>query len=292
MAQAIPKGGPERETFQKFFECWLVQQDQLLQELISASKSHHPNPNNNRATTTESNTESSMTESTQLRSLIDRVIEHYENYYRAKSRWAKEDVLAMLSPSWRSTLEDAFLWIGGWRPSMAFHLLYSKSGLQLEAIFDELIRGLRTGDLADLSPSQLNRVDELQRTTIRNEKDVTEKMAKVQETLADTSMVELSHAVSDMRRGGDADVEEERVESVLGPKEEGLEEVLHSADVLRLRTLKSVVEILTPIQAVHYLIAAAELHLRFHEWGKKKDAKIHDYHRQDPSPSEQDPPRH
>ncbi|GFY87486.1 hypothetical protein Acr_05g0011250 [Actinidia rufa] len=273
MAQAIPKGCPERETFQKFFECCLVKQDQLLQELISASKSHHPNPNNNRATTTESNTESSMTESTQLRSLIDRVIEHYENYYRAKSRWAKEDVLAMLSPSWRSTLEDAFLWIGGWRPSMAFHLLYSKSGLQFEAMFDELIRGLSTGDLADLSPSQLNRVDELQRTTIRNEKDVTEKMAKVQETVA--GHVD-GGAVA--RRGGAGGG------APLGGD-------------LRLRTLKSVVEILTPIQAVHYLIAAAELHLRFHEWWEEEGRQIHDsttttVRHPSTTSDDTDPPRH
>lgn len=251
---------PERESFHKFFECWLVEQNQHLHDLISASSPARDGDDQ------------------ALRPLIDRVMLHYEQYYKAKSRSAKQNVLAMFSPTWRSSFEDAFLWIGGWRPSMAFHLLYSKSGLQLEAQLAELIRGLATSDLADLSPSQLALIDDRQRTTIHQEKGITEKFAKHQETVADASMVELSHTITEMMRagGGDAAVEneaemEEEVESALAAKEEGLEEILQMADDLRLSTLKEILNILTSMQAVHFLIAAAELHLRIHEWGKKKD---------------------
>ncbi|KAF9611246.1 hypothetical protein IFM89_028316 [Coptis chinensis] len=204
-----------------------------------------------------------------LRPLIDRVVQHYEDYYRTKTISGKQDVLSVLSPSWTSTLEDAFLWIGGWRPSMAFHLLYSKSGLQMESKLAEIIRGLGTGDLGDLSPSQLVSVDELQRKTIKEERNITEKMAKHQETVADTSMVELSHIMTEFQN---REIDDERVNSTLGPKKEGLQKILEGADDLRLRTLNGVISILTPIQAVHFLIAAAELHLRIHDWGKKKDA--------------------
>ncbi|GAB4855733.1 hypothetical protein Ancab_024376 [Ancistrocladus abbreviatus] len=258
--------GPESETFKKFFECWLVEQEQDLRELISASS--------NCADSTQS-------EST-LRPLIGRVISHYEQYYQAKARWAKHDALAMMTPEWRSSLEDTFPWIGGWRPTMAFHLLFSKSGLQLEARLDELIRGLSTGDLGDLSPGQLGRVDELQRETIRRERELTELLAAHQESVADSSMVELSHVVSEMTRssgesageeegGGGGESTEEEVKSALVGKEEALEGILQKADDLRLGTLKNVIEILTPIQAVHFLIAAAELHLRLHEWGMRRD---------------------
>ncbi|KAL1345400.1 hypothetical protein AAHE18_08G114600 [Arachis hypogaea] len=178
--------------------------------------------------------------------------------------WAKHDVLAMLSPTWRSSLEDAFLWIGGWRPTMAFHLLYSKAGLQFEAKLDELLQGLRTSDLGDLSATQLAQIDEIQKRTIAEEREITDMMATHQETVADASMVELSHA------GGKKEVEE-RVDSALMPKEEGLEEILQRADGLRLRTLQGIVNILRPKQCIHFLIAAAELHLRLHEWGKKRD---------------------
>ncbi|KAK9950249.1 hypothetical protein M0R45_005750 [Rubus argutus] len=250
------------ESFHTFFECWISEQNQHLDDLTVASKRHQSNGGDD-------------DNQVLLSELVERVVKHYEHYYEEKSRWAKQDVLAMLSPTWTSSLEDAFLWIGDWRPSMEFHLLYSKCGLQLEAALAELMRGLRSGDLGDLSPSQLTNVDQLQRRTIEEEKHITEKMAKLQETVADTTMVELSHVATEMMRNiaqEGVDDHEERVESALASKEEGFEKILHKADDLRLRTLKSITQILSPIQAVHFLIAAAELHLRLHDWGKKKDA--------------------
>ncbi|KAM0057061.1 putative transcription factor TGA like domain-containing protein [Helianthus debilis subsp. tardiflorus] len=88
-------------------------------------------------------------------------------------------------------------------------------------------------------------------------------------------MVELSNVVSEMIRNENGGVEDEenKVESTLDSKEVGMEELLHRADELRLETLKAVIEILTPIQAVYFLIAAAELHLRLHDWGKKRETK-------------------
>ncbi|KAG8383884.1 hypothetical protein BUALT_Bualt04G0060600 [Buddleja alternifolia] len=271
--QAFRNGIHERENFQKFFECWIAEQNQHLEELVSASKQNAERGNNNIGGQEEEEEE----DATILRPLLERVIQHYEHYYKAKSRWAKNDVLSMFNPSWRSSLEDAFLWIAGWRPSMAFHLLYSKSGIQLEARLEDLIQGLSTGDLGDLSQSQLEKVDQLQKETIRKEKEMSEKLAKQQETVADASMVELTHAVTELIREGDANhaMDDDRVDATLSPKEEGLVEVLQMADDLRLKTLKDVIGILSPIQGVHFLIAAAELHLRVHEWGKKRDAKHH-----------------
>ncbi|CAN0891114.1 Protein DOG1-like 4 [Linum grandiflorum] len=273
----------EETTFEPFFDRWLLEQERYLHDLISAADNNH---------TTNNHRDSSSTSS--LRRLRDRVMDHYEHYYKVKSAWAHHDVKSMLSPSWRSSLEDAFLWIGGWRPSMAFHLLYSKSGLQLETKLHDLIRGLTTADLSDISAAQLRRIDELQRATIRDEKVIAEKMAKVQESVADSNMVDLSHMMSEMIRVRDHDEvglglglglgqEEDmgpsaddrmndRVDSALAIKEKKLEEILRVADDLRLETLRAIVDVLTPIQAVHFLIAVAELHLRLRDWGKRRDA--------------------
>ncbi|KAL0343221.1 UNVERIFIED_CONTAM: protein DOG1-like 2 [Sesamum angustifolium] len=282
MTQAIRNGLNERESFHKFFECWIVEQDQHLQELISASREYEEQRERTRGRGRRQDGGTTVEEDVRertLRPLLERVVHHYEHYYRAKSRWAKSDILSMFNPSWRSSLEDAFLWIGGWRPSMAFHLLYSKSGLQLEARLGELLQGLSTGDLGDLSPSQLDQVNELQKQTIREEKDITEKLAKQQETVADSSMVELTHVVTEMMREGlvDQAMDTERADETLAPKEEGLVEVLQKADGLRMKTLKQVVNILSPVQGVYFLIAAAELHLRVHEWGKKRDARRNEH---------------
>lgn len=264
------------ESFQEFYEKWKKKQSQQLQELITASEQ----------VSSSSSAPANGTVSANLSALVKSVVEHYEEYYKAKSKWAEKNILLFLSPPWTSSLEDALLWVGGWRPSMAIHLLYSKSGLQFEAKFGELIQGilLTKHDLGDLSPSQLSRVDELHRETVFEEQQITEKMAKQQEKAADGNMVELSHLVSEaMREEGkgigsrDRVAEENRVESTLSPKEEGFKKILEKADNLRVRTLKSIIEILSPMQAVHFFIAAAELHLRLHEWGKAKDEKLRMY---------------
>ncbi|MBA0742821.1 hypothetical protein Gogos_015837 [Gossypium gossypioides] len=242
-------------TFKTFFECWLVEQNQHLQDLVAISQ-----------TRTEE----------QSWCPVQKVLDHYEHYYKAKAEWSKQDVLAILSPSsWTSTFEAAFLWIGGWRPTMAFQLLYSKSGIQLENQLYQLIHGLGKGDLGDLSPSQIVRIDKLQAKTVKEEKNISEKLAKHEGTLADSCMVKLTHMLSEMMRRGDGYEEGVGVEVELAMelKKEGLKEMLRRADDLRLKTLKALIDIMTPSQGVHYLIAAAELHLRIHEWGKVRDGK-------------------
>lgn len=128
-AVQVVNGTHPQDGFHNYFNHWLQEQSQDLEELVTASREQEQGRNDRI-----------------LRPLLEQVIRHYEHYYQSKSRWAENNAVSMFKPSWRSSLEDAFLWIGGWRPSMAFHLLYSKSGIQLEAGLFELIRGLHTGN--------------------------------------------------------------------------------------------------------------------------------------------------
>nr|XP_010920869.1 protein DELAY OF GERMINATION 1-like [Elaeis guineensis] len=252
---------PDRpsDQFDRLYECWLAEKHSDLQALRAAASAPRPK-------TPEEEAE----EDRRLKLPVERVLGHCENYYRAKAACATRDVTPMFSPTWTSSTENLFLWVGGWRPSVAFHLLYSKSGLQLEAQLGEVIRGVPTRDLADLSLEQLQRINELQCRTIRKEKEISEEEARTQEGVADTQMVELSHVLSET--GGTAEAAE-MMETAMQEKREGMGRVLEKADELRLETLKGVVEILRPMQAVHFLIAAAELQLWLHEYGTKKDAE-------------------
>lgn len=54
-----------------------------------------------------------------------------------------------------------------------------------------------------------------------------------------------------------------RVESILSIKEDKFKEIFGKADDLRMKTLRNVVAILNSNQAVHFLIAAAELQSSF-----------------------------
>ncbi|KAL0323331.1 UNVERIFIED_CONTAM: Transcription factor TGA5 [Sesamum angustifolium] len=158
----------DRENFEEFYIRWKEKQNLHPHALISTAT--EPSP------------------SSSLPGLVDRVLSHYKEYYRVNSKCS--DILLILSAPWKTALEDAFNWVGGWRPSAAFHLLYSKSGLQLEAKLAELMKGEDMGDLSDLSSAQLSRMDKLQRITIQQEREVSEKVA-------DQEMVELSRDVSE-----------------------------------------------------------------------------------------------
>ncbi|XP_021839223.2 protein DOG1-like 3 [Spinacia oleracea] len=243
----------EFEPFNKFFLDGLLVQERDLQELKTMVDTH------------------SVSTTQCLQELVGRVMTHYEDFYRSRTKSIRENVLLMLTPDWLSKLEDAFLWIGGWRPTTAVHLLYSKAGLQLEArLGDDRVN--TEDDLGNLSLSQLVRVDELQRRTIAEEKKLSESLASHQETIADSTMVGLlDNPETEFVARTESDSVKERVYSALAPKENGLVGILREADDLRLRTLKSVVDILSPIQAVHFLIADTQLYLRVHEWGKLKD---------------------
>lgn len=70
---------------------------------------------------------------------------------------------------------------------------------------------------------------------------------------------------------GGGGMDAEAMEREMQTKAEGMKRVLDMADTLRLDTMREVVALLRPPQAVHFLIAAAELHLAVHHFGRSKD---------------------
>ncbi|GFZ05094.1 hypothetical protein Acr_17g0006660 [Actinidia rufa] len=68
----------------------------------------------------------------------------------------------------------------GWRPTTAFHLVYTESSILFELQIGDILRGLRSGDLGDLSPAQFRRVSELQCDTVHQENDITDELSNWQ----------------------------------------------------------------------------------------------------------------
>ncbi|KAK9132140.1 hypothetical protein Scep_011668 [Stephania cephalantha] len=224
-------------NFGQFYEIWLQQLHALLKELGTAPKPP-----------------SSPDHHSYLGHLVHRVISHYEDYYRVKSHSActpQVGVFYIFSAPWLSSLERSLHWVAGWRPTTIFHLLYTETSARFEARLLDFLHGLRTGDLGDLSPSQLSRVSDLQCRTVSEENLITYQLGLWQESACD--LVSLSRVDQD------------------DPEIQRLLLVLKNADDLRLRTMKKVVEILTPQQAVEFLIAAAELQFGVRGWGLDKD---------------------
>ncbi|PUZ64814.1 hypothetical protein GQ55_3G173100 [Panicum hallii var. hallii] len=187
----------------------------------------------------------------QLEALVGRFVVHLESYCAAR---AELDPVWTLSAPWASPAErGAAYWLAGWRPTTLVHLLYTESGRRFEAQLPDLLLGVRSGNLGDLSPEQLAQVDELQRRTVAEEDALSREMAEVQE----------GHGVVAPGDGGG------ELELDVRGLVRRVRAVLDRADALRLRTMKRAVEILQPAQAAELLVAAADMEIGFREFGLK-----------------------
>ncbi|RLM73462.1 uncharacterized protein C2845_PM15G13540 [Panicum miliaceum] len=128
---------------------------------------------------------------------------------------------------------SAAYWLAGWRPTTLVHLLYTESGRRLEAQLPDLLLGVRPGNLGDLAPAQLARVDALHQRAVAEEDALSREMARAQE--GHGGVVTAGMAL-------DAGALVARVGAVL-----------RGADALRLRTMRQAVEILQPAQVAELL---------------------------------------
>jgi hypothetical protein len=189
----------------------------------------------------------------QLEALVGRFVAHLESYCAAR---AELDPVWTLSAPWASPVErGAVYWLAGWRPTTLVHLLYTESGRRFEAQLPDLLLGVRSGNLGDLSPAQLAQVDELQRRTVAEEDALSREMAQVQE----------GHGVVAAAPASSSGETELDVRGLV----RRVRAVLDRADALRLRTMKRAVEILQPAQAAELLVAAADMEIGFREFGLK-----------------------
>ncbi|XP_022981708.1 protein DOG1-like 4 [Cucurbita maxima] len=181
--------------------------------------------------------------------LVHTIISHYSEYFRVKSLAAERDPLSVFSAPWATSFERSLHWVAGWRPTTTFHLIYSQSTILFQSQIADILHAPRTSDLGDLSPFQFHRVSEIQCQTVEEENAITDELSEWQDE--------------------ESELMQRRVEA--SGKGEGLVRIIKKADDLRLRTVQKVVELLTPKQAVEFLIAAAELQFGVRVWGINED---------------------
>ncbi|CAH2053678.1 unnamed protein product [Thlaspi arvense] len=232
------------ESFKKFQQSWIEQLQHNLNHLRSAQ--HHYR---NSVTGSE----------VLLREAVERVMEHCREYHRAKCATTEKDVIGVMAAPWSSALERSLHWVGGWRPTTLFHLVYTESSILFESRIVDILRGFRTGDLSDLSPSQFRvkfvkgrTVSELQCETVKEENAITEELSEWQDDASELVMGTTSDVDQRIRR---------------------LAEIVHRADDLRLQTITGVVELLGPLQQAEFIIAAVELRAGVSGWGTSHDRR-------------------
>ncbi|KAL3508776.1 hypothetical protein ACH5RR_028177 [Cinchona calisaya] len=236
--------------FESCFRDWIIQQHQDLEELLQALTS---NPD---------------TENLQL--LAEKGLKHFEEYQDNRALLAQYDAPALLCPVWCTSFENAFLWIGGCRPSVSIRLIYSLCGSEInDAQVSTLFQVERKGNLAEISSDQLNLINSVHCKIIKEEERLSERMASLQEEIADDPLVMIAKKASEVGESSCLDLDE----ALKGPSL-SLERLLVDADKLRLSTLKELMNILTPLQTADLLVATKKLHLSMHEWGKRRDEQL------------------
>lgn len=130
----------------------------------------------------------------------------------------------------------------------------------MDSRLDEFLQGTRESDLGELlTYTQLVLVNSLQSKTIsRVEETLTAELAALQEEIVDQPIAMIAKGLRE-------------VEEALDEHGIAIVRVMEKADQLRLNTLKELVKILTPVQAIDFLVTSKKLHLCVHKWGRKRD---------------------
>ncbi|KAA3482610.1 transcription factor TGA5 [Gossypium australe] len=239
------------QILQRCFHEWMAIQEQELNQLLQAL-----NQNENGG--------DDLTE-TSCAQLTEKSINSFQEYIDKRAQLSRLDISGLFSPSWNTALENSLLWVAGCRPSMYIRLTYALCGSQVEFQLSEIIQRLARGNLGEISAAQLRMINDLHMKTIKEEEKLSNKLAGLQENIADQPIAIVAKRMS---RVGETSGE---VDHALDEHESSMANILQEADKLRLSTLKELLSILTPLQGVDFLVASKKLHLFMHEWGKTRD---------------------
>ncbi|KAJ8570756.1 hypothetical protein K7X08_037728 [Anisodus acutangulus] len=224
-------------SFEIFLEGWLIRQEQFLDELLVAQDIFYEE-----------------SQEGDIRDLISKVLAHYEEYYEEKSIMSHRNVFRVFSSTWFTTLERTFLWITGFKPGLAFTLV--------------------NDSINDLTENQVQRINRLRHKTKVQERCLTEELAKIQESVAAPPLVERARRVGMQLLQTDGITvqitnEDENIDTL----KSAMENVVTDADRLRTKTAERVVGLLSPLQSLRFLTAAAQLQLRIRMMGMQREAE-------------------
>lgn len=202
--------------------------------------------------------------------LVQACYSHYIEYTKEKIKLCQEDVSFVVAGMWRTPLEAGFLWMGGWRPTTAVVLAYSLMGMQIESELQKLLQGVELPSMAALSAKQLSMIDFLQQKIRVAEDELSDRLAVAQMLLADQHMARATAATPPPSESYDLSDVREAIE----PKLASLRDLLVEAQNLREETMREMLNILRPVQAGQYVLAAYEMSVAVQNLGNQKEGQM------------------
>lgn len=208
--QSHSMGGNGAMTFDIEYARWLEEHNKQINELRAAVNAHAGD--------------------TDLRSIVDGIMAHYDEIFRLKGIAAKSDVFHILSGMWKTPAERCFLWLGGFRSSELLKLL--------------------TTQLEPLTEQQLLNLSNLQQSSQQAEDALSQGMEALQQSLAETLAASLGPS------GSSGIVANYMGQMAMAMGKLGtLESFLREADNLRQQTLQQMIRRLTTRQSARALLS-------------------------------------
>ncbi|CAJ2676995.1 unnamed protein product [Trifolium pratense] len=207
----------EITTFKMEYEHWVEEQNRQILELNSALSSHISD--------------------TQIEELVNGNMNHYFKLFCMKSDAAKIDVFYVITGMWKTTSEQFFLWIGGFRPS------------ELLKVLVPLIEPMTEEQRFDAY--------NLEKSCRQAEDALSQGMEKLQGMLTDTV------AAGELIEGIYTPHMDTAIERL-----EALASFVNQADHLRQETLQQMSRILTIRQTARWLLVLGEYFQRLRDLSK------------------------
>ncbi|XP_047341432.1 transcription factor TGA7-like [Impatiens glandulifera] len=158
---------------------------------------------------------------------VENALNHYYKLFRMKVDVANIDVFFLISGTWRTPIEQFFIWIGGFRPSELLNIIVPQ--------------------LDQLTEQQILQIRRLRQSSIQAEDALSQGMDRLQQSLGQNIAVDSS------------DVENYRSQMTLAiEKLDALENFVNQADHLRQQTLVQMSRILTNRHAAQGLVALGD----------------------------------
>ncbi|XP_057985358.1 protein DOG1-like 4 [Hevea brasiliensis] len=179
----------------------------------------------------------------ELQALVSKVTQQYKDYYTIKWALAHEDVTR-------------------WKPLTVFKL-----GNSIRT------NGVPSLSLVELTQEHMRNIETLRLKRRLEEEKVEREMERQQVVVVDRKMLELVRLVVRVKNGEEVRQVERLVQVALKGVMVGLEKVMKAVDCVRLRTLKGVLDVLSPLQCVEFLAGIDILQILLRQWGKKKMLK-------------------
>ncbi|KAH7301344.1 hypothetical protein KP509_23G021100 [Ceratopteris richardii] len=210
----IDQRHPGVAAFDMEYAHWVEEQNQLLCKLRTALTVNIPDSD--------------------LQSIVDTGITHYDNLFRLKSNAVKADVFHIVSGMWKTPAERCFMWMGGFRPSDLLKIVIPQLG--------------------QLAEQQLLAICSLQQSSQQAEDALSQGMEALQQNLAETLSTS-PHAASNVANYMG------QMATAMG-KLGTLENFVLQADNLRQQTLHQLNRILTIHQGARSLLAIGDYFFR------------------------------